>query len=229
MIDILAKFSLFERLSTDEIDSFLKNIRYQIKKYGENEIIYYSGAKCDNINLLLEGEVRGELFGENGKTIVVDIIYPYNSFAEAFVYSTEALFYVNVVAAKQSKVMIIDKTDFLKSLCQSTQLLNNYIRQISDRLVTLAKRIRSFSLYTIEAKIANFVLEKQKYSNDKQLIKIEMTHEQLADYFGVSRPALSRKLAELKSNNIVEFSHGKIKIINSTELFNLLFKEKTSN
>lgn len=229
MLDTLQKFAFFKGLSTEEMLHFIENTHFQTRKYLENEIIYYSGAKCDSLNLLVEGEVRGELFGENGKTIIVDIIEPNNTFAEAFLFSSEAIFYVNVIAAKPSKILSIDKESFLKSLCLSKLLLQNYLTQVSDRLVTLTKRIRTFSLLTIEAKIANLVLEKEKYCKNQKVIDCELTHEQMADYFGVSRPALSRKLAELKNNNIVEFARGRIKIIDRGKLLGLLNKEKTTN
>lgn len=229
MIETLQKFALFEGLTTNEILNFIENSHFNVKNFNENEIIYYSGSRCDYMNLLLEGEVRGELFGENGKTIIVDIISPYSTFAEAFLYCSEAIFYVNVIAAKPSKILSIQKDSFLKLLCISGKLLHNYLKQISDRLVTLTKRIRSFSLLTIEAKIANLVLEKEKYCKNSKQIDCELTHEQMADYFGVSRPALSRKLAELKNDNIVEFNRGIINILDRRKLFELLHKEKTTN
>ena len=87
--------------------NYIENTHFQVRNFDENEIIYYSGARCDYLNLLLEGEVRGELFGENGKTIIVDIITPNNTFAEAFLFSTDAIFFVNVIAAKPSKILSI--------------------------------------------------------------------------------------------------------------------------
>ena len=72
---------------------------------------------------------------------------------------------------------------------------------------------------TIKSKLAAFILEHSDNGKRKE-ITLKETQQELADFFGVSRPALARGLAELADEGIIESRNKTIHIINTDKLRN---------
>lgn len=221
MFEIIAKSQLFKGLNAGEIIHVFNMNYYQIKDYEAETIIAFSGAKCNYLYLLIDGCVRGEIIDSKGKTIVIEEIKAPDTFAEAFLFTTDSVLFVNVVACTNSKVLQILKPDFLKLIRNNQIIFENYLRIISDRFSLVTRKIRTLTLVSLSGKIANYFLEKEKYSTGK-IFEIHMTHQQLADYFGVARPSLSRELSRLEKENILKIEKKEVKILDRQKLLELL-------
>jgi CRP-like cAMP-binding protein len=221
MIETVSKSKLFKGINSGEIIHIFNTNHFQVKEFEPETIIAYSGAKCSYLYLLLSGAVRGEIIDNKGKTIVIDEIKPPDSFAEAFLFSTEGILHVNIVSTEKSKVLLMHKQDFLKLIRSNQMILENYLSMIADRFVLVTRKIKTLSLLSLSAKIANYFLEKEKYSKNG-VIKLNFTHQQMADYFGVTRPALSRELNKLEKENVFSINRKEVKIIDRNKMIDLL-------
>ena len=61
--------------------------------------------------------------------------------------------------------------------------------------------------------MAEFVCNLKKY----RLLK-DLTQEQLAEYFGVTRPALSKEIGRLVDEGFISITRRKVTILNKTAL-----------
>jgi CRP-like cAMP-binding protein len=112
-----------------------------------------------------------------------------------------------------------EKPDFLKLLKSNEIILINYLNMISNRSQFLSEKIKFLNFKTIRGKLAHFIL--QKADNDKTVINLDMTQNDLADFFGAARPSVSRALGELEKEGFIEASGKTIRILNRKGLSDL--------
>ena len=94
---------------------------------------------------------------------------------------------------------------------------------VSDRFVTVTKKMKFLSLKTIQGKLANYFLLMYKKNNCKNF-KLLKTQEQLADYFGITRPSLSRELNNMKREKIILFNKKMVTLLDIQRLKQLIIK-----
>ena len=72
---------------------------------------------------------------------------------------------------------------------------------------------------TIKDKLAHYIL--QKAGNDRTSVILDMTQNDLADFFGVARPSVARALHDLEIGGYIEAEGKKIKITDKEGLSDL--------
>jgi len=85
---------------------------------------------------------------------------------------------------------------------KEARILENFLRNISDRSRFLSERLRLLSFGTIKSKLRSYFMELTR-DNDYGSFTIPHTHQELADMFGVTRPALSRAIRQLEESGTI--------------------------
>ncbi len=117
---------------------------------------------------------------------------------------------MNVTAVTDAEILTIDRNDFVRLLRTDERLLTNYLNNISNRSQFLSEKIKFLTFKTIKGKLANYFLEKDGNGNGR--VRLGRTHRELADFFGVARPSLSRALNEMESEGYIVVSGKEIVI-----------------
>ena len=219
MFDILSKSSAFAGITADEIKSIFNSINYQIKNFTAGQIIALSEERCENLLILISGSVKGEMIDFSGKTIKIENIEAPRTVASAFLFGRNNKYPVNIVANSNVKMLLLPKDSVIKLLQSNVVILNNYLNAISNRAQFLSDKIRFLSFKTIKGKIAHYILELAK--SDKTIIMPE-TQQDLADFFGVTRPSLARIVSEMEKEGLIDAKGKKIKILDRNGLIKLL-------
>ena len=117
----------------------------------------------------------------------------------------------------EEQTTIIPKDEIIKLFLLSKTFLNNFIADLSDKFVFLSKKLKFFAFKTLKEKIANYLYSLPK--NKKEEIIIPNSLEELANYFSVERPSLSRVLLQLEKEKIIKRENKKVKILDKEKLF----------
>jgi CRP-like cAMP-binding protein len=128
-------------------------------------------------------------------------------------------FPVNVIAVSEVEILMIDKPDFLKLLKRNEIILVNFLDMISNRSQFLSEKIKFLNFKTIKGKLAHYIL--QKAGKDGNSVTLDLTQNDLADYFGVARPSVARAIKELELEFYLEAKGKKIKILDKDGLADL--------
>ena len=225
MYSKLTRSFFFKGISEGEIIHILNLTHHQIKTYEPEEIIAFSGDECKNLYLLIEGSIRGEAVDFSGKTIKIEDVFAPETFAEAFLFADENNFLINIVSNTKSKVLIIYKDDLLKLFQKKTKILENFLKITSCRFVLVTKKLKFLSQKTIKGKLTNYLLSLVKKNKGKLTFKLDKTQQQLADYFGITRPSLARIFGEMKDENIISIKQKEITIQDLNKIKELLKNE----
>ncbi len=83
----------------------------------------------------------------------------------------------------------------------------------------MSERLRFFNFKTIKGKLAGYFLEKAGNGNHE--FHLDVTQNELAVYFGVTRPSLSRLWVRCERKKIIDFNRKRIKITDRDRLSEL--------
>ena len=213
----ISESPIFKGINPGEIAHILNFIHHQIKSYQPEEMIAYSGDECNKLYVLIEGSIRGEVVDYSGKVIKIEDVVAPDTFAEAFLFADDNKLLVNIVANIDTKILIIYKNDLLKLFNSNTKILENYLKIVSNRFVTVTGKLKFLSLKTIKGKLAFYFMQISNKQKNKTII-LDKTQQQLADYFGITRPSLTRSIRELNNEGLIKASGKTIEILEMNEM-----------
>lgn len=222
MFSELEKTSVFKGFTTAEIIKLLSSVHYRLHTYNPDDVIAYACDRCDDLFLLLQGEIRGEMNGYNDKNIVISEICAPDTFAEAFLFADNNELLINIISTTKTKILIISKSELLKMLNSNTKILNNYLNATSNRFVLISEKLKFLMFKTVKGKIANYILDLEREHSGKTYFPLGRNQEGLAALFGITRPALTRNLSQLKKDNIIEIKHKEVRILDRKRLVGYL-------
>jgi CRP-like cAMP-binding protein len=99
-------------------------------------------------------------------------------------------------------------------------LLVNFLDMISNRSQFLSEKIKFLNFKTIKGKLVNFIM--LKAGKDGTSITLDMTQNDLADFFGVTRPSVARAIGELEEDGYIAAKGKLITIVNKKGLSDLV-------
>ena len=210
---------LFKGIDPDELELLLANNVYS-KSYDEGERIVWQGDRCQSLMIVAEGRVRGEMSDPAGRMVTIEDHEAPQAIATAFLYATDNRMPVNIEAISAVEMAFIPKEKFTAMLQQNALLLQNFLTAISNRSKFLSTKIRLLRFGTIQSKLAGYLWEVAA-ERKSMTFEIEHSQQELADRFGVTRPALARSIGEMVKEGIIASQRNHFTIIDRSRLFRL--------
>jgi CRP-like cAMP-binding protein len=216
---LLLNTPLFKGLTVEGIEAVLSEVTHRTRKFQTGLLIAQSGEPVNSLMVVIDGVVKGEMVDYSGRVIKIEDIPAPGSLASAFMFGRRNRFPVNVIAVSDGELLLIEKSDFLKLLMRDTVILVNFLDMISNRSQFLSEKIKFLNFKTIKGKLAHYIL--QKAGKEKSSVTLDMTQNDLADFFGVARPSVGRALGELEEEGYIEAKGKNIKIFDKEGLADL--------
>jgi CRP-like cAMP-binding protein len=217
---LLSASPLFRGIDPFNIDLILAAVPHRIRKYQSGLTVAQAGEQVNSLIIVLRGIVKGLMVDYAGRVIKIEDITAPGALASAFIFGNMNKFPVNVIAVEDSEILFIDKTDFLKILMKNDTLLINFLNMISNRSQFLSEKIKFLNFKTIKGKLANFIL--QKLDKDGITANLGMTQNDLADFFGVTRPSIARAIGEMEKEGYIEAKGRVIRIADKAGLTDMI-------
>jgi len=217
-IDDLFLCPICMHIPVSEREKFLNDINYTIKFFGKEEWIAQHGELVDALYILLKGSVKTEMISNSGTILTIETIEAPNLLAPAFLFAVNNRFPVDVVAIEDCEIILISKDSIMKQLTCNEAFLQGFMTFNSNRVNLLSERSKLLSTRTIKGKIAHYLLAR----TDDMHFTLDKTQTELAEYFGVTRPSLSRSLSEMIEEGIISLKRKTGTIMNPEKLKELI-------
>lgn len=212
----LLKTELFVGLTEKEITNSFLRINFIEKNFTKDSTVLIQGNKYESLYIILSGNCYGEILDYSGKVVKVEDLHSPCLLAPAVLFAKNNKLPVSIISKTELQCLIIEKSNFLK-LCQSNEkILKNFLELISEKFTFISKKLSFLAFKTIKEKLANYLLSLPQ--NEDGSMELTSSMEELSDFFGVSRPSLSRVFVELVENKIIEKNNKVIKIIDQNRL-----------
>ncbi len=204
----LSETILFRGCSEEEIHSLLECMQARTEEFQKGSTIYRVGDRVSSIGLVLSGSVYIENDDVWGNKSILDTVQPGQVFAESYACVPGAVLMINVVAAENCRVLFMDVGRMLK-VCGSgctfhSALIRNLLETASQKNLNLSWRIFHTGSKTIRGRLLSY-LSYQASSRGSREFDIPFNRQQLADYLGVDRSAMSAELGKMQREGLIKF------------------------
>jgi CRP-like cAMP-binding protein len=217
MSNLTSEWKEFDNI---ENSFFPDDLIFSIKNYRKKEIVFHQGDTCDALYIVMTGSVKTEMITESGNLMPIETIHAPRPLAPAFIFSDLNQFPVEVTAITAVELLRIPKTEVMRLMTLKSDFMQQFMTHNANRTQFLTQRMQLLSIKTIKGKIAHLLL--QKHQSDGLTFTLSKNQTELAEYFGVARPSLSRSLSEMVEEKIISFDKNKYKILNLNYLKELL-------
>ena len=203
----LATTPLFKGSTPEETGKMLDCLDAYVKHYDTGAYIYHMGDTIQNVGLVLEGLVRLENVDAWGNVSVVGTDGPGDLFGEAYAAVPDEPLMVNIIASEPSTVMFLNLSKVLTT-CSHTcpnhcRTSTNMASIMAYRNLDLSRRIFHAAPHTIRGKVLAYLSYESERAGSLEFT-IPYDRQQLADYLGVDRSALSAELSRMQKAGIIE-------------------------
>ncbi|WBW97324.1 Crp/Fnr family transcriptional regulator [Oceanirhabdus sp. W0125-5] len=207
----LESSQLFIGFNHEGIKELFKSVHYRTKNYSKNEIIAYEGDEIKELGIILSGEVYVEKVYVTGKVIKVKKLTKGELVGHASVFSDYNYYPCTIVAKNDLQILYIPQDKITDICLSSRQFLINFIRLISNQTVYLSNKLKFISYDTIRKKIVDYLLKEYKKQKTCKVI-VSFSRKEMAEVFGVTRPALSNEMINMKNDGLIEYRDNIIEI-----------------
>lgn len=217
----LTKTPLFSRIRQSDLTNMLVCLEAKIKNYPKNQFIVNAGTPLTSIGILLSGEVAVIKENAAGSRIIMTILQPGDMFGEMPAFLPGAVWPATVCTQKKSCVLFLPPAKIVSGcgqLCSWHQTLTlNMLKIISEKALLLNKKVEYLSIKSMRGKLATFFLE-QYAKNLRSSFTLPMKRNELADFLNVSRPSMSREMARMKEEGLIDYHLSSVRLLNIEKL-----------
>lgn len=208
--------NIFEGINNKDIELLTNCLQAVKKTYKKNEIIFDIGNNVTSVAYIIDGCVQLSKDDYEGNKIIIKHLTKADTFAESMVFAGTSKSLICAKAIEDTTVLFLNFKRILYTCSNSCpfhrRLIENIIKIISLKNLMLQERIELLSKKTIKERILNMLL-KEKLKSDKEIFQIPYSREQMAEFTGVDRSALSRTLSKMKTDGIIDYHKNMFKIL----------------
>lgn len=220
-INSLDKCVLFKSIKKEDILKILEDIPYSVSSYSKNEIIALEHSNCSSLGIILQGNIEIHKSFVSGQVVTINNFGTGNIFGEALVFSDKHTYPATIVSSNDSKIMYIKREDIVKMMNLDSRIIDNFMGVLSNRILMLNERITNLSYDTIRKKIINILLNEYKRQRSFRLI-LPYSRKKMAQILNIPRPSLSRELANMKEDSLIDYYKNRFEILDLEGLENEL-------
>lgn len=215
----LSHSPLFRNIAPQDIPGLLSCINARARIFKKGEILLHRGETSAQFGLLLSGSVhviREDFWGNRS---IVGIAGPGETFAESYALALQPL-EVSVLAASDGEVLFVDAERVISG-CQQVcsfhaQLSRNLLSMLAQKNLNLTTKIRHMSRKTTREKLMSYLSAQALRANSSEF-EIPLDRQQLADFLGVERSAMSATLGRLRDEGALTFHKNRFHLLQRDE------------
>jgi CRP/FNR family transcriptional regulator len=208
------KVPIFSNLSKEELHKIADLITH--RDYRKGEVILHDGEKTDSIVIIHEGSAKAYKYTTDGREQILYVFSDGDFFGEQNLLSNRTATFT-VEALQVVKTCMLSKNQFQQLLYQYPDIAIKIIAELGERMARLENAMQGMGVRNVDNRVGVILLEfAEKYgSKEKEgtLIHLPLSREGIANYLGVARETVSRKLSQLESDGVIRSVNNKAILI----------------
>ena len=224
-LQFLSNTTLFRGLQTDEIRSVLTCMNAQEKSYRKGEVLCRAGESVSSMGMILSGSVNIVVNYYWGGSNIFGHIGPGELFAESYAAIPGRELLVDVIADEPTEVLFLPFLRLTETCAQScpfhNRVIHNLLQIMARKNLHLSVRMMHTASRSIRNRLLSYLSE-QAVQNGSSQFTIPFSRQQLADYLGVDRSALSNELSKMQRDGLITYKRNQFALTEKVpELFSL--------
>ena len=210
MKDIIQEINspLFDGISPEERKAVLGCIGYHIGTFRKGEIVAFEAENIRHIGIVLSGAVdmiKEDLWGN--RTMLVRMRRN-ELFGETFACGQDKVSVVTFAVSEDARILFLPFDRVMHSCTMACvfhhRLIENMVSVIAGKNRDLMRKVEVVSKRTIREKLLAY-LSIQAQTRESRYFEIPLGRVELAEYLCVDRSALTRELAKMKEDGLIDY------------------------
>lgn len=173
--------------------------------------LFAPGAPCQGFALVVEGEVRVDVTGANGRSILLYRIGP----GQTCVQSTmcllgEGAYTATATVETPATLALAPRALFERAMATSPAFRRFVFRTFAARLDDVTRLLESVAFVRVEARLAAALLDRARRAGTSGF---DVTHQDLADEIGSAREVVSRQLDAFRREGLIASARGRLDLL----------------
>ncbi|MDF2839461.1 MAG: transcriptional regulator, Crp/Fnr family [Clostridia bacterium] len=208
------KVNLFSELNDQLLGDIVDNI--ERKHYTKGQTIFEIGQISDRLYIVNSGRVKIYTYSRDGKEQILYILNEGDFIGELSLLKMTKMEF-NAAALEDTSLCTVSKQHFDSIIKKNPDITLKILESLHDRLIKLEMLVQNLNTKDIETRIASmligFLKESGKKAVDGVILELPLNREEMGNYIGTTRETISRKLAAMQDEGILEFEGNKKIII----------------
>ena len=206
--ELISHTSLFQGCSLAETEKLLHGLKTFTKKYKKGAPVYLAGTPVTDIGIVLYGTVQIENNDLWGNKNIISLARAGEVFAEAYACIPDEPMMVDVIAMEEAEILFLNVPELFRLAAagkgEYSHLIHNMTMISARKNLLLSRRILHTSSKKIRGRLLSY-LSHQAELQGSRYIDIPLNRQQLADYLSLDRSALSKELAKMKQDGLLDY------------------------
>lgn len=207
---------LFRGTSEEEVKHMLNCLAAYEKTYRKGETILRAGSYTENIGMVISGGANIEIEDAWGNNTILSHVKPGQLFAETYACIPGEPLLVNVRASEKSTILFMNAARVMTTCAHSclyhNKLIQNLLQISAQKNLNLSRRSVHTASKSIRGRLLSYLSEQSKLAGSYEFT-IPFDRQQLADYLGVERSALSNELSKMQKDKLISFRKNEFSIL----------------
>ncbi len=211
----LADTKLFQGFQEEQIQSLLACLEARTQIYPKGAVIMAEGSVTRSLGLVLSGRAIISRVDVWGNSSILGHVDPGVVFGEVYACIPGQPLLVSVTADEQTRVLLLDVERVMTTCARAcdfhARLIGNLLQVCALRSLELSRRIGHTSAKTIRGRLLSYFSQCAKEAGGSAF-RIPYDRQQLADYLGVDRSALSNELSKMKREGLIDCEKNRVQL-----------------
>jgi len=204
-INCLAICPLFANISESDLKSLAPETSFQVYEAGET--IFFQGRPAEVFYIVAQGRLKVFRTNPEGRQQILHLMGPGEPCGEVPVFQG-ADYPATAEAVEETTVCRIPRDKFLAFGKRRPEILLDMLAMLSIRLRHFVNLVDDLSLKEVSARLAGYLLEISDRAGGASEIRLNITKATLANRLGTIAETLSRTLANMQKQGMIQV-HGR--------------------
>jgi CRP/FNR family cyclic AMP-dependent transcriptional regulator len=197
------------------------------KIYNRGSFIFLEGECGDDFYIIMSGFVEINRL-ENGRKFVLTTLHEGDFFGEMALFDEGEVRSANAEVLEKTTLLAINRQELLSFLESYPSITFQLLTTLIKRLRKTNEMIHDIAFLDVRSRIYKQILrlaeEHGLLLNEKLIINMRLTHQQLSDMVGCTREMVTKVLTELQTENVINIIKKRIILLNP-----ILLSDKVTN
>lgn len=208
----LFQIKLFDNLPLNLKGSFIEKLDYSVYKIRKNDIVARQNTLCRQLMILLEGKLRVDSIDASDNEILIEYIVAPRTFATPYLFNQDKMLPATFKSEGDGVILLANKESLFSLFNDAPHLLKNFLCVVGNCTKCSTVRLRILSYKNIRSRFIAYLFE-QRFGDDHS-INMEHNQVELADYLGVTRPALTKEISKMAKEGLLSIRGKQVVLLN---------------
>lgn len=214
-LSILTKCPLFSGIRDEDILAILRCLDAQVIQTARNLPVLREGVPARYVGIVLSGRVQIVRHAFSGSRSIISTCDPAQVFGAAYACADVEALPVSVLAVLDSEILMIDYRRMMNTCTNAcafnSRIMSNLLNIVSKKNIFFSEKLDIVSQRTTRDKLLSFLYAQARQSGSL-CFSIPYNRQQLADYLGVSRCAMTTELTRLEKDGLIRYHRNEFEL-----------------